>query len=173
MTSLHLFADQVGGLTAVAVQTRTHGAGFDAPIFGERNPAAIPSESLVRYPAALATGWGHPSRDSATLMDNCESPLGFKVSDVAVLDLDASDWVDDLYLGLTDNELWSNPNQVGGDCQNPAQSKFKNRLSGILANKEAVDYEKCNQQQGDYRPGVVASRSKGFIHTSIIAGVSK
>ncbi len=173
MTSLHLFTDQVSGLAAVAIQTRTHGAGFDAPIFGERNPAAIPAESLVSHPAALASGWGNPGRDAAASVDNCESPLGLKVNNVAVLDFDASDWVDDLKLGLTDNELWSDPNQVGGNCQNPAQSKFKDRLSRIFANKEAVDYEECNQQQGNYRPGVVASRSKGFIHTSIIAGVSK
>lgn len=173
MTSLHLLTDQVSGLAAVAIQTCTHGAGFDAMIFGERNPTAIPAESLVSYPAALASGWGNPGRDSSACVDNGERPLGLKFNDVAVIDFDASDWVDDLNLGLTDNELWSDPNQVGGNCQNPAQSKFKNRLSGILANKEAVDYEECNQQQGDYRPDIVASRSKGFIHTSIIAGVSK
>ncbi len=173
MTSLHLFADQVGSLPTVAVETRTHGAGFLASIFSERNPAAIPAKGLVSNPAALSSGWGDPSRDSSAFVDNGERPLGFKVNDVAVFDPDAANGVDNFNFGLTDNQLWSYPNQVGRDCQNSAQSKFKNGLPGIVAHKQTVDYEECNQQQGNYRPGVVASRSKSFIHTSIIAGVSK
>ena len=174
MTSFHVFADQVSGLSAVAVQTCAHGAGFPGRVrFAQRDTTSVPAESLTGNPASLSASWCYPGRGLAFGVNYCESPLGFQIQDVFEGYGLSSQGIYNYDRVRFDHKFWSQPNKVSGKTKDCTKRNFVDGLTWVIANKQAVDNEQRYQKERRNRPGIVTSRSESCVHSSIIAGETK
>ena len=170
MKSLYPLANKVGSLTTEAVETRAHGLGVIGFGLGHGNAISVKAKGFVSNPSALSAGWSNPTASFSARVDDGKRPLGFKFNDVSVGNQLSLDWVDNLNTVFTQDHLWSNPNQVGSKSQYAAEHQLHKRLGSAAGNNEAVDSKKQNQKKSSASPNIVASRSKGFSHRTIIAG---
>lgn len=170
MKSLYPLANKVGSLTTEAVETRAHGLGVIGFGLGHGNATSVKAKGFVSNPSALSAGWSNPNAGFSARVDDGQSPLGLKLKDVRVRNQLGLDWIDNLDTVFAQNKFWSNPNQVGSNAQNSTEHQLEKSLGSAAGNNEAVGSEEHNQKKSSASPNIVASRSKGFSHRTIIAG---
>ncbi len=173
MTSLHAFADYVGGLSTKAVKARTHG--FHSVVFGSTTSGVStnPSKFLLRYPSLLSTRRSNPNSRFSAGVNNGQAPLSLQVNYVTVGNGLSSKWINHLDHVGTKYKLGLDPENVDHGAEKDAGNQIANDLKIIFNDPESVDREKHDQYVGSSRPSKVTSRSKGFIHHLSIAGEGK
>ena len=173
MRSLNSFTNHVGGLTADAVEARTHR--FRSRISGitKWNTSTKPTEFLFRNPALLSSRRSYPHSARAASMNDCKAPFGFQLQNIAVGNQLSSKWIYNFNRVNSQNKFGFNPKDVDKKTEDGAQHEVAQNLCIVVDNPQAVRGEECNQYVRSPRPSEVASRSKGFIHHPSIAGERK
>ena len=173
MRSLNSFTNHVGGLTADAVEARTHR--FRSRISGitKWNTSTKPTEFLFRNPALLSARRGYPHSARAASMNDCKAPFGFQLQNIAVGNQLGPKRIYNFNRVNSQNKFGFYPKDIYKSAENGAQQQVPHDLNTVGNNPQAVRGEECNQYVRSPRPSEVASRSKGFIHHPSIAGERK
>lgn len=173
MTSFHSFANHVSGLSAQTVKAGTHTFGPGVTGIREWNIASIPAKGSVSDPFTFSTCRSNPDSSFASLMNNRKSPLCIEFDDFLVGNEYPTQRIDDLNTVVSQNELWSNPEQVRQSCESQTAKEFEKSLKAACENHQAIGSKEREQDQRGSRPDVITSGAKDFIHMPSIAGESK
>lgn len=170
MKPLYPFANQVGGLATKAVKTGAHRLG--TMIFGLRewDVNAVPSKGCGSNPSSFPTGWSNPDSSLTTAVNNIERPLSFKVQNFAVGNNLRAKGIYNLNDFLFQNKFRFDPKCVSNSCENQTEENFEGHLQRASGNQVTICGKEENQYKRNASPDKVASGSKGFIHSPIIAG---
>ena len=175
MRPLYSLSNHVCGLTAEAVETCTHADLF--PIarltFRRGNSTCIPTKFFVSYPALLSTGRGNPHCGSTLIVNDGQSPFGFKLQNFGIANALGSKRVYHFDRLDTQNHLGFDPDTVNNYSKDKTKYNFENRLKCVSTYKDAVCTKEDNKYIGTTGPSKVTSRSKSFIHSLSIAGETK
>lgn len=167
---IHSLANKRGGQAAIASQTLTHRRVLEGFTFGNGNTVVPNAQSGVSHPAALAIGRSNPDLDTGFSIFDLQGPLSFEFSDLAVGDDDSLERVDYNQVGLSENEFWFNPKQIGRGSDENCNCEIYQQAAGWVENG-LVD-EEYVQDYCQTSPDQIALWAKHGIHASIIAGVT-
>jgi len=171
--SLNSFTNHVGGLTADAVEARTHR--FRSRISGitKWNTSTKPTEFLFRNPALLSSRRSYPHSARAASMNDCKAPFGFQLQNIAVGNQLSSKWIYNFNRVNSQNKFGFNPKDVDKKTEDGAQHEVAQNLCIVVDNPQAIRGKEGDQYIRSTGPSEVTAGSKGFIHHPSIAGERK
>ena len=173
MNSLNSLLDHVGGLPAKTVQTSAHRLHLGFSRLGKRNVATEPTKFLISDPSLLSTRRSDPYLGLASAMSDRQRPLGVELNYIGVRNDDSAQGIYNFDVIISQNHFGFNPDQVCSSYQKQADQKFEDVLFKACSHNHTVRSKEKDQYKRHTRPSKVASRSKGFIHFTSIAGETK
>ena len=170
MRSLNTFSNHVGGLSAKTFKAPTHALRTVMSGFGERNIASEPTKPNIGDPPSLSTCRCNPHSSFTSSVNDCQSPLCLEFKHILVGNQLSPKRVYNFDTFVPQNKFGLNPYHVCNCDQYKTKHQFKSDLNRVGSNKIGVSGKKRDQHNRDASPHKIASRTKSFIHTSIIAG---
>lgn len=166
---IHSLADQRGSQATVAIEALANRGMFNGFTFREWNAIVSPSKGAVGNPSSFAIGRGYPNLDAGVAVLNLQSPFGFQLGDVAVVDHRGLNWIDYNEVYLSQNEFWSNPEQVSDSGQGDRNQKIKHTDTGLAWVENRLNDKKCVECESHTGPHEISLGAKNSVHASIIA----
>ena len=174
MKTFDSFTNELVGEAAVASDALAAGSELAFGLLLLEEFANRPALDIIASPALSSVSGSYPYAGLSVGMVNQQSPLGVQRSDVAVVDFNLFDRVNNNHAGFFENELGSNPEDVDnegngcGCCEVKKQNASCTRVSNSLGQKQSV------QNEGNTSPAQVTLGAKNLIlfHDSIIASNS-
>ena len=148
-------------------QSRQLGVTDVAGVFGLLKTLDSYGSSLQGLPATI--GRGYPDAKSLTLEVDLQSPSGVEAGNGFVAYGFGADWVYDSKFSVTQNDFWSNPNQIDADSNDNIEQEIENLILCFAREEKALKHETAQKEVGDACPDEISSRSKNLIHNSIMA----
>lgn len=174
MKILNSFGDHLVSDTTVAGCALTNWGEVELGLFRLESFANGPALNAFADPALFSVCGCDENASFATGMMQQESPLGFQLGDVAVGDLDGSEGIHHYEAQLIENQLGSNPENVGKGCEDCSQAKVDHKNTALTRVSNGLAQEHSVQGESENGPSQISLGAKDLtlLHSTIIASKS-
>lgn len=174
MKILDSLGDQLINETTVAGGALTNRGEVVLGFFLLESLANGPALNTLANPALFSVCRCNEDASFAAGMMQQESPFGFQLGDVSVGDLDGSEWVHYNEAQLVENQLGSNPKNVGNGCEDCSQAKVNRQHAALTWVSNSLGQEHGVQNESENGPSQIALGAKDLtvLHSTIIASKS-
>jgi hypothetical protein len=169
---LHSFANKRSSKAAITPGALAHTGVLNNSGIAKWDSVALPAKSALGNPSTLSVCGGNPDLNALVGVVDLQSPFSSKFGDVRVIDQSSLEWIYHNQIGFSQDQLWSNPQQVGSGSNKNRDRKINKQITSCawienqLSQKDSIE---CECQSG---PNQVALGTKNSVHESIIAGSS-
>jgi len=174
MKTFDSFTNELVSETAVAGDALAAGSELAIGLLLLEEFANSPALDVIANPALSSVSGSYPNACLSFGMVNKQSPLGVKRSDVAVVDFNLFDRVNNNHASFFENELGSNPEDVDNEGNSCGCCEVKKENASFTWISNSLDQKQSVQNKGNTSPAQVTLGAKNLIlfHDSIIASNS-
>jgi hypothetical protein len=174
MKTFDSFTNELVSETAVASDALAAGSELAIGLLLLEEFANRPALDVIASPALSSVSGSYPYAGLSVGMVNEQSPLGVQGSDVAVVDFNLFDRVNNNHASFFENELGSNPEDVDNEGNGCGCCQVKEENTSFAWVAQSLDQKQSVQNGGNASPAKVSLGAKNLIlfHDSIIASNS-
>ena len=174
MKILDSFGDHLIDDAAVASCALADRSELELGLFRLESFANGPALNALADPTLFPVCGCHEDASFATGMVQEESPLGFQLRDVSVGDLDGFEGIHYNEAQIVENQLGSDPKNVGKGCKDCSQAKVDRKHASLTRIRNGLCQEHSVQGESENGPSQIALGAKDLtlLHSTIIASKS-